>query len=132
MRPTNLVKSIDVVLKINNQVIGGQQGASLSRRSAVIDITNKINSEWSESLAGTKSWSINCNGLYVVNSQSLDQLEDAFFNNTPIEVSFSIGDKKYIGTGLVVDFPVSSVFNAEFKYSIKILGTGELKNVPKD
>lgn len=131
MKQTNLVKSIDVVLKINDEIVGGQQGASLVRQSAVVDITNKINGEWSESLAGTKSWSINCSGLYLVNSTSLDRIEDAFLNNFPVEVSFTIGDRKYKGVCLIVDFPLSAVFNTQFKYSMKLLGTGAL-NVLKD
>lgn len=131
MKPTNLVKSIDVVLKINNEIVGGQQGASLVRQSAVIDITNKINSEWAENLTGTKSWSINCNGLYLVNSKSLDLIEEAFLNNRPVEISFTIGDKKYSGVCLIVDFPVSAIFNTQFKYSMRLLGTGAL-NVLKD
>lgn len=131
MKPTNLVKSIDVVLKINNEIVGGQQGASLVRQSAVIDITNKINSEWVENLTGTKSWSINCNGLYLVNSKSLDLIEEAFLNNRPVEISFTIGDKKYSGVCLIVDFPVSAIFNTQFKYSMRLLGTGAL-NVLKD
>lgn len=126
LKPTDLVKSIDVIIKINEKVIGGQQGASLVRQSSIINITNKINGEWEESLAGTKSWSINCSGLYLVNADSLDLLENAFLNNEKIEVSFAIGDKKYSGKCLVVDFPVSAMFNAEFKYSAKLLGTGEL------
>ena len=131
MKPTDLVKSIDVVLKIDNQVIGGQQNASLVRQSAVIDITNKINGEWSESLAGTKNWSINCGGLYLVNSKSLDLIENAFLKNQPVEVSFAIGEKKYNGRCLIVDFPLNAVFNTQFKYNMKLLGTGAL-NVFKD
>jgi predicted secreted protein len=131
MKPTDLVKSIDVVLKIDNQVIGGQQNASLVRQSAVIDITNKINGEWSESLAGTKSWSINCGGLYLVNSKSLDLIEDAFLKNRPVEVSFTIGERKYNGSCLIVDFPLNAIFNNQFKYNMRLLGTGAL-NVLKD
>lgn len=131
MKPTNLVKSIDVVLKIDNQVIGGQQNASLVRQSAVIDITNKINGEWSESLTGTKNWSINCGGLYLVNSKSLDLIEDAFLKNHPVEVSFTIGERKYNGSCLIVDFPLNTIFNNQFKYNMRLLGTGAL-NVLKD
>jgi predicted secreted protein len=131
MKPTNLVKSIDVILKINNKVVGGQQNASLVRQAAVIDITNKINGEWSESLAGTKSWSINCGGLYLVDSTSLEIIEDAFLKNYPVEVSFAIGDQKYSGSCLIVDFPLNTIFNNQFKYNMRLLGTGAL-NVSKD
>ena len=132
MNPTDLIKSIDVILKSNGEVIGGQQGATFSRSASIINITNKINGEWEEYLTGAKGWSVNCNGLYLINSHSLEQLEKAFLNNYPVEISFTVGDKDYKGTGLVVDCPISATFNTQFKYSVKILGTGELKNVIKD
>ena len=31
MNPTDLIKSIDVILKSNGKALGGQQGASFSR-----------------------------------------------------------------------------------------------------
>ena len=126
MKKSNLAKSIDVVLKVNDKIIGGQQGADLIRQSSIINITNKINGEWEESLAGSKSWSINFSGVYILNSQGLDLLENAFLNNEKIEVSFSIGNKLYSGKCLIVDFPVSAVFNTQFKYQLELLGTGEL------
>ena len=66
---TNMGRSVDVVIYLNNYPLGGQQGANLVRQAQVIDITNKINAEWSESLSGTKSWSIVCSGLYIVNDK---------------------------------------------------------------
>lgn len=131
MKPTDLIKSIDVILKSNGQVIGGQQGATFSRQASIIDITNKINGEWEEYLTGSKGWSINCNGLYLINSHSLEELENAFLTNRPIEITFSIGNKNYRGMGLVVDCPIHAIFNEQFKYSIKVLGTGELESVVK-
>lgn len=131
MKPTDLMKSIDVLLKSNGQIIGGQQGAIFSRQASIINITNKINGEWEEYLTGSKGWSVNCNGLYLINSHSLEELEEAFLNNKPVEVSFSIGNKNYSGMGLVVDCPITATFNDQFKYSIKVLGTGAL-NVFKD
>ena len=125
-QPTNLAKSIDVVIKVNDKVVGGQQGATLTRQASIINITNKINNEWEESLTGTKSWSVMCQGLYLLNSGSLEMLEEAFLNNSKVELSFTIGEKKYSGECLVVDFPLSTVFNSQFKYSAKFLGTGEL------
>lgn len=119
-------KGIDVVLKINGKPVAGQQGATLSRSMSPIDITNKINGDWSESLAGTRTWRINCNGLFVVNAKSLQTLEEAFMNNIEIEVSVIVDGKNYFGRCLITDYPVSSIYNAQFKYNISLLGTGEL------
>lgn len=123
---TNMGRSVDVVIYLNNYPLGGQQGANLVRQAQVIDITNKINAEWSESLSGTKSWSIVCTGLYIVNDKSFTLLEDAFMNNKPVEVSINVGSKQLKGKALITEFPLSAVFNKEFKYNLRLLGTGAL------
>lgn len=123
---TNMGRSVDVVIYLNNYPLGGQQGASLVRQAQVIDITNKINAEWSESLSGTKSWSIVCTGLYIVNDNSFALLEDAFMNNKPVEVSINVGSQQLKGKALITEFPLSAVFNKEFKYNLRLLGTGAL------
>lgn len=119
-------KGIDIVLKVNDKPVAGQQGATLNRAMSPINITNKINGEWSDSLAGLRTWRINCNGLYAINADGLQALEDAFMNNEEITVSLSFGGKNYFGQALITDFPVSSIYNAQFKYRLGLLGVGEL------
>ena len=123
---TNMGRSVDVVIYLNNYPLGGQQGANLVRQAQVIDITNKINAEWSESLSGIKSWSIVCTGLYIVNDNSFALLENAFMNNKPVEVSINVGSQQLRGKALITEFPLSAVFNKEFKYNLRLLGTGAL------
>lgn len=123
----NLNKSIDVVLYLGNIPLGGQQNATITRQAEMIDITNKIDGEWGESLAGKKSWSISCSGLYVINNKAFTLLEDAFMNNKSITVSIPIGNHYLTGKALITDFPLSAIFNQEFKYNIHLLGTGALE-----
>lgn len=123
---TNIGRSVDVVVSINNYPLGGQQGANLVRQAQVINITNRINGEWAENLAGVKSWSVVCSGLYVVNDKSFSLLEDAFMNNKKVEVSINVGSQQLKGQALITDFPLNAVFNKEFKYNLKLLGTGAL------
>lgn len=123
---TNLNKSIDVALYLDNIPLGGQQNAIITRQAEMIDITNKINGDWAENLAGKKSWSIQCSGLYVINDKAFALLEDAFMNNKSITVSIPIGNHHLKGKALITDFPLSAVFNQEFKYNIRLLGTGAL------
>jgi predicted secreted protein len=77
-------------------------------------------------MAGKKSWSILCSGLYITTDKAFSLLEDAFMNNKTVEVLVSFGTTKLRGNAIITDFPISSVFNKEFKYSIKLLGTGAL------
>ena len=124
---TNFGKSIDVILYINDLPLGGQQSATLTRQSRLIDITNRINPEWEEILVGTKGWSIVCSGMYVINDKAFGMLEEAFMNNTPIKVSINSGIQQLQGQALITDFPLSAIFDKEFKYSVSLLGTGPLE-----
>lgn len=119
-------KGIDVVLKVNGKPVAGQQGAILNRSMSPIDITNKITGDWNESLAGVRTWRVTCNGLFVINAEGLQALEDAFMNNTIIEISIAVNNKNYFGQALITDYPLSAIFNAQFKYNISLLGVGEL------
>lgn len=123
---SNVARSIDTVIRLNGVALGGQQGANLIRQTESIDITNRINGDWAESLAGKKSWNIVCSGLYIINDRAFGLLEDAFMNNKTVEVLISFGATKLKGNAIITDFPLSSVFNKEFKYNIKLLGTGAL------
>ena len=122
----NVGRSVDTVISLNGVALGGQQGANLIRQAEAIDITNRINGEWSESLVGKKSWNIVCSGLYITNDKAFSLLENAFMNNEIVEVLISFGKTRLKGNALITDFPLNSVFNKEFKYNIKLLGTGAL------
>ena len=117
---------IDIVVKVDNKPIAGQLNATLNRSMAPIDITNKINGDWKESLGGTHTWRIRCNGMYVINAEALQKMEDAFMSNEEVDVSVKFSGKNYFGRALITDFPVSSQYNAQFKYDVSLLGTGEL------
>ena len=122
-------QGINVVLSFNNKALAGQQNIALSRNVSNIDITNKIDGNWREYLPGLKTWSVNCNGMYVVDDDSFKTLENCFMNNQEIEVKLILDEKTYTGTGIITDFPLSGSFNSQFKYQVKVLGTGELNEV---
>lgn len=126
MRDT-VQRSIDVVLMVNDVPVAGQQNASLTRSMTPIDITNKIFGSWKESLSGTKTWKVSCSGMYVKNAESYKALEDAFMNNKELSVKLIMDNYSYVGQALITDFPLNAVFNNQFKYTLQLLGTGELK-----
>jgi len=122
-------QGIDVILYINNKAVAGQQNVSLNRSSSPLDITNKITGDWQERLIGLRTWSINCSGLYIVNSTSYSLLEGAFMNNNDIEVEIRIKDKTYKGNAIITSFPLSAGYNGQFQYRIALLGNGALETV---
>lgn len=117
---------IDVVLIIDGKPVAGQQNAQLIQTMTPIDITNRINGSWRESLTGLRSWQVNCGGMYVVNASSLKRIEEAFMNNEELTARIVFNGQNYFGRVLITDFPLSSIFNGQFKYNISLLGTGEL------
>lgn len=117
---------VDVVLLVNDKPVGGQTDAILSRSMAPINITNKIKGDWTESLAGLRTWRVACNGLYVIDDEGLNALEEAFMRNNEITIKLKLNNKNYFGRALIVDYPLFSKYNVQFKYNLTLLGTGEL------
>jgi predicted secreted protein len=123
----NIKKGIDIILYVNGVPVGGQMGVILNQMMTPIDITNKIKAEWTERMDGLKVWNVQCNGMYIANSNSLSLLEEAFMSNSGVEVEIIAGDVHFIGRGLITNFPLTAVFDKQFKYNISILGTGPLE-----
>ena len=122
----DISRSVDVAIFINDKPLGAQTEATLNRSASSIEITNKINGEWEENLVGKKSWNIDCGGLYVVDNEALQILEQSFMKSEPITVKFGTKTFQYSGKALITDFPLGAVYDEEFKYSLKLLGTGPL------
>ena len=119
-------KGIDVLLELNDIVLGGQLNANLSCTAKAIDITNKIDAEWSEYITSIKSWRIECNGFYCKNDRAFKVLQDVFYKNERVDVSIKLDDQKYTGKAYLVDFPVSATYNNSYKYNVRLLGDGAL------
>lgn len=119
-------RSIDIVISAYGTPLAGQQNASLNQTAEVINITNKINGDWRENLTGARSWRVVCSGLYVVTEGKLNVLQDAFMNNTPLDIEISLDDAHYTGSALLVNFPINTDFNRGATYRAEFLGTGPL------
>lgn len=122
----NAQRGVGVVLYVDGVAMAGQENANLQRDMSPINITNKIDASWKESIGGIKSWSLSCGGTYVKDHDSLKKLEQAFMNNEEIEVKVVMDNCNYHGKALITDFPLNAIFNTQFKYNIRLLGTGEL------
>lgn len=120
-------RSVNAILSIGDRPLGGQKNCILNRTMQPINVTNKIDGEWSKSLAGLKGWSINCTGIFIKDEESFDMLETAFYEGTEIKVSITDGNRSYEGFALITNFPVNINYNETFTYNINLLGTGELQ-----
>ena len=120
-------KGLNVILSIDGKPLGGQQDAQLVRSMTPINITNRIDDEWSNSIAGIKSWSINCAGMHIKDSVSFEILENAFNTGSPIEVVLKGNEHEYKGRALITSFPVSAPYSSTCIYNLGLTGCGALE-----
>ena len=125
VKPTN--QGISAILTIDGVVVGGQQTAMLNRNMSPIDITNQINSEWQKNIAGSRSWSLTCGGMFIKGQSGFNLLEQAFYEGKEVAVSLTDGDRKYQGKALITSFPVTANYNDAFTYTLVLIGTGPLE-----
>ena len=132
------VKGIDFLLYVNTgtgetetwTVVGGQRGASLSRSADTVDVTNKESNEWTESLPGLKSWSIDFDGLLVVDDTAYEALKTAWKSGQTVYVKIEQdGGTAEGGYGIITDLSEDYPYDAEATVSGSIEGTGELKTI---
>lgn len=127
----------DVLLKIAKEgsnggspseytVIGGQTGATLNRSAETIDVTDKTNDGYKESMAGLKEWSIDCDGFVVISDAGIAILDEQFEARKPVYVEISIAGSKYTGSGYIVDYPIEMPLDSAVSYSLSIAGASKL------
>lgn len=127
----------DVLLKVAKDgsagtftVIGGQTGATLNRSAETIDVTDKTNNGYKESMAGLKEWSIDCDGFVVIDDAGIDILDDQFEARKPVYVEITIAGNKFTGSGYIVDYPIEMPLDSAVSFSLSIAGASPLTKAP--
>lgn len=121
-------RGLNVLIKVAENVVGGQRGCTLNRGAETLDVSNKATGgAWKEFIAGAKEWSIDCDGILVEDDTAFAALESAFLAGTTVEVQ--IGDDAgwgYKGTAIITDFPIEAPYDDALSYSMTFQGTGAL------
>ncbi|GAB6153736.1 hypothetical protein JCM17380_24860 [Desulfosporosinus burensis] len=130
------VAGVDVLLKVDvsgtDTALGGQKSASLSRSANTIDTTDKNSNGWAESMAGVKSWSIDCDAFVVLGDAALEALHTAFEARTPIDVTIRVGANTnaqgytYTGSAVITDFPEDYPQDDAVSISLSLQGASPL------
>lgn len=133
------VTGVDVLLKVKNGStyvpVGGQKGASLKRSASTIDVTDKNSDGWAESMAGVKSWSLDCDAFVVLGDVTLELLHTAFDKRTAMEIELRVGADDdsngytYTGSVVIVDFPEDYPQDDAVSISISLQGASPLVRV---
>lgn len=120
------IAGVKVLVSIGGKVVGGQTGATLNRETNIIEVTSK-ESGWAESLAGIKSWSVDCEGYVVLSDVAYADMETAWMAGEAVEVEVIVpGGKTYSGDAIIGDFPLEAPQDDAMTFSIALTGTGAL------
>lgn len=129
-------RGIDLVLMVEGATQGtwlavaGQRNATFSEERETIDITSKDSTNgMTESDYGLGSWSISCDGLYIMGDAGFKKLKDAMRNRTKIKAQWketgSKGETEE-GSVLVTSRELEAPYDAEVTYSLELTGTGAI------
>ena len=121
------MRGFDCLISIDDQPVAAQINASLDRTTDTADITDNITMQWKESLSNLKEWRVTCNGAYAANDEALAALEDAFLNNSIVDIKLKSNEISYVGKAYIISFPIGAQYNGDVTYSISLLGSGPLQ-----
>lgn len=121
------MRGFDCLISIDDQPVAAQINASLDRTTDTADITDNITMQWKESLSNLKEWRVACNGAYAANDEALAALEDAFLNNSIVDIELKSNEISYVGKAYIISFPIGAQYNGDVTYNISLLGSGPLQ-----
>ena len=127
---------VDVLIKVNDTVIGGQRGATFNTEIATIDATHKDAAGWGFNIAGQGSWSIDCNGVVLAGNDpgeermSLLALHQAYKAKEALDVEFSDPTGlSYRGQAIMTSLPIEAPMDDVMTYTTAFQGQGEYEIV---
>ena len=133
---TTGMKCIVTIHDSQDKIIAGQRGASLSRSAETIDVTTKDGDLWAASIAGFKSWSVDCDGAWIEGDASQAKLNKAFLAGEEVKVTVYMNvsgsdgswssTEKFVGQAIITDYSFDLPYDDLASYSISLQGTGPL------
>ena len=105
-----------------------QRGGTLNRTAETMDTSSKDDFGWSNMEQGVKSWSIDCDGLYVEGNKAFDLLNQVWLDGScvRVRVRFPSG-VVYVGQAILTDFPYEFGYQDSVTYSLTFEGKGALE-----
>jgi TP901-1 family phage major tail protein len=111
-------------------LIGGQRNAPLNQEAEEIDTSHKTSGGWKTSEVGLIGWSIDLDGLVLLQDLGIEALRTAFRARKSINIKFEYPDKKYqTGWANVTSFNIEPPHDGEASISGTLNGNGELSDL---
>lgn len=111
-------------------LIGGQRGATLNRSAEEIDVASKSSGGWAETLPGMRTWSIDLDGLVLLNDKGIEALEVAYAQGKKVNIKLRYPDNSYrVGWASLTDFSSEMPHDGEASLSGTLSGVGSISNI---
>ncbi|AGR49077.1 major tail protein [Enterococcus phage Entf1] len=130
---SSYIRGTAVLIEVQNDLgewikVAAQRGGTLNRTAATLDVSNKEGFGWDDAEAGNKSWSIDCDGLFVEDNAGFQALNAAWVNGdcVRVRVKFPSG-LTYVGQAILTDFPYEFGYEDAVTYSLTFQGKGALE-----
>lgn len=110
-------------------LLGGQKNSPISLKAGSLDGSDKTSGGWSKNIAGMKSWSIEYDGLFVLNDTALDVVRHQFREGQPIYARIEYPDGSYMqGWAAITEFSDSNASDAIHTLKISLTGYGAISD----
>jgi TP901-1 family phage major tail protein len=134
MAQGTIIKGLEVLLYVGENVVAGQRGASLSMSADELDITDKTTRGYKAFLVGLKEWTLSCDGIVCVGDAGYDALVEAFLNGDTIEVELKQENGEafgYKGTVAIASMDFDAQYDDALTYSCELKGASALEKITK-
>lgn len=129
MSKQNIIRGLDMLIKVDGEVLGGQRSCDIEMSTDTIDVTSKSNYGWSDAITGVKSWTVSTDGVLFIDDDAMRRTEQAFLNSEEIEVEFYNNRSKelvYYGNCIPTSISISASYDDITTYSVSLQGNGAL------
>jgi TP901-1 family phage major tail protein len=125
----------DFILKINTGTasvpvwtpVGGQRGTSFKQTADEVDVTSKMSGGWKTTKPGLRSWSMDLDGLVVLNDTGAKAMEQAFDENKPVNLQLCYPDgTARTGWGALTDYSIDTPHDGEATLKGTVSGQGAI------
>ena len=135
------LQGLNIMVYVDKTPLGGQKNCTLSMEADTIDVSNKNDFGWASFISGAKSWTVSCDGQFLVTEEkgegdetvitqesSQSALMNAFLGNKVVEVEMKNEDGSiaYEGQAVITSLELEAAFDDVFAYSVELQGKGAL------
>ena len=123
-----VTRGLDILVHVGAKSVGGQKGCTLTMEADTIDTSNKNDAGWASFIGGAKSWSVSCDGQFVVDDEGQKAIMDAFIAGTEVEVEMKNQAEKiyYKGKACITSVEVDAQFDDVATLAVEFQGLGAL------